>query len=74
MVLLEGSPPSLCRLPANAGGTANIIVFVEVNQLCDFSCLVVTLVGSLRLIFSLRLPALVGSQWFAMNKRHVGSI
>lgn len=37
-----GEPPLLCWLLANAGGTATIIVFVEVNQLHDFSCLVVT--------------------------------
>lgn len=55
-----GEPPLLCWLPANAGGTATMTVFVEVSQLRDFTCLVVTLVDSLSLIFSLRLPALVG--------------
>lgn len=34
-----GEPPSLCGLPANAGGTAHITVFVEVNQLCDLTSL-----------------------------------
>ena len=55
-----GEPPLLCCLPANAGSTVTITVFVEVNQLHDFSCLVVTLVDFLSLIFSPRLPALVG--------------